>query len=112
MRSATGYVQILTWVPRSEDAADLAKSLVHARLAAAAQVIGPVQSFYWWRGVAEENMPEWQVQIKTTAELYPAVEAHIKARHGYETPGIVALPILAGSADYLAWISEQTRTDA
>ncbi|MBO3752355.1 divalent-cation tolerance protein CutA [Streptosporangiaceae bacterium NEAU-GS5] len=112
MPGTTDYVQILTWVPSADEATELARSVVHARLAAAAQVAGPAHSFYWWDGSVQEDMQEWQVQMKTTLDLYPAIEAHIKARHSYQTPGIIAVPIVAGSADYLRWISaETTRSD-
>jgi periplasmic divalent cation tolerance protein len=69
------------------------------------QVVGPVASRYRWEG-AVETAEEWQCLAKTTAALYPRVEAAIREIHSYEEPEIVAMPILAGSAGYLAWIEE------
>jgi periplasmic divalent cation tolerance protein len=43
--------------------------------------------------------------IKTRQELYEQVEESIKALHPYETPEIIAIPILSGSNDYLKWIT-------
>ncbi|SDR32506.1 divalent-cation tolerance protein CutA [Thermostaphylospora chromogena] len=107
MRSVAEYVQVLTTVERAEDAASLARSLIEARLAACAQIVGPIRSVYRWQGRIEDAQ-EWQLLVKTTADLFPDVEAHIRENHDYETPEIIATPIVAGSASYLAWISAET----
>ncbi len=69
------------------------------------QVSGPIASRYRWQGEVEEAR-EWQCWAKTTRAAYEAVEAAIREVHSYEEPEIVAIPILAGSAGYLAWIDE------
>ncbi|MFI6445173.1 divalent-cation tolerance protein CutA [Kitasatospora sp. NPDC050543] len=100
----TDYLAVLTTTDSAVAAAVLARSAVSARLAACAQVDGPVTSTYWWQG-AVETAEEWRITFKTTAERYPALEAHVKAAHSYDTPELVATPITAGSAEYLAWLS-------
>jgi periplasmic divalent cation tolerance protein len=104
----TDHVQVATTIDSEEAANTLARSAVEARLAACAQVTGPVASIYRWQG-GVETAAEWQVVFKTTAEAYPGLEVHIKARHGYDVPEIVMVPILAGNPDYLAWIAAETR---
>ncbi|MGW4475851.1 divalent-cation tolerance protein CutA [Nonomuraea sp. NPDC004354] len=107
-----GYVQVLTTAPTAEEATTLAHGLIMEKLGAGAQIIGPIRSIYWWQGSKRDEM-EWQLVIKTTAGLFSALETYIKANHSYVTPEIIATEIVAGSAEYLDWISaETTRTDA
>jgi periplasmic divalent cation tolerance protein len=99
------YVQVLTTAGSEEEAKRLAALLVDRRLAACAQVLGPVASRYRWRGAIEEER-EWQCLAKTEMAVYGEVEAAIREAHSYEEPEIVAFPILAGSPGYLGWISD------
>jgi periplasmic divalent cation tolerance protein len=46
--------------------------------------------------------------IKTSAARYGALEALVRARHPYELPEIIALPVVAGARDYLDWIGQAT----
>ncbi|MFC7384342.1 divalent-cation tolerance protein CutA [Sphaerisporangium rhizosphaerae] len=106
------YLQAITTVPSMEEAVKLARSIASERLAACVQIVGPIRSVYWWQGQMEDAQ-EWQLLIKTTAALFPTLETHIKANHSYDTPEIIAMHIIAGSPQYLAWISHETRrTDA
>jgi periplasmic divalent cation tolerance protein len=102
-------VQVTTTVGTREEAEGLARSAVEARLAACAQVVGPIGSTYWWQE-AIENATEWQCVLKTTARRCEELVAHLEARHSYETPEIVATPIVGGSPGYLTWIADQTAT--
>jgi periplasmic divalent cation tolerance protein len=101
----TDYVQVLTTVGSEEEARRICDTLVEHRLAACVQVAGPVSSTYRWRGEIERER-EWQCLAKTEAGRYEEVEAAIRREHSYEEPEIVAIPVLAGSRGYLAWISE------
>jgi periplasmic divalent cation tolerance protein len=95
----------------SRDVADaLAQSAVVARVAACAQVSGPIGSVYRWAG-AVETAQEWQVTFKTAVDRYAALEEHVRARHSYDVPEIVCTPIVAGNPAYLAWIIAETRAD-
>jgi periplasmic divalent cation tolerance protein len=98
------YVQVLTTVGSEEEAAKVGAALLEQRLAACVQTIGPIMSRYRWQGELEEER-EWQLLAKTEADLYPEVEAAIRAAHSYEEPEILAIPVLAGSRGYLDWIS-------
>ncbi|MGW5688179.1 divalent-cation tolerance protein CutA [Nonomuraea sp. NPDC003754] len=105
-------MQVLTTVSRPEEALALARGLTVERLAAGVQILGPIRSVYWWQGSMHEA-EEWQLLVKTTTALFAEVERHIKANHSYVTPEIIATEVVAGSAEYLRWISEETRsTDA
>jgi periplasmic divalent cation tolerance protein len=98
-------VQVLTTVGSEEEAGRIGELLVERRLAACVQVVGPVVSRYRWQGAVEEAR-EWQCLAKTTRAAYEAVQAAIREVHSYDEPEIIATPIVAGSAGYLAWIEE------
>ncbi|WP_406512059.1 divalent-cation tolerance protein CutA [Streptomyces sp. NBC_00161] len=101
-----GVLTVLTTVDSAEAAAALARGAVEARLAACAQISGPVTSVYHWKDALETSQ-EWQVLFKTTTAAYPALEARLTAGHPYDTPEIIATPVVRGSADYLAWVAEE-----
>ena len=94
---------MLTTVATRQFAADLARSIVTARLAACVQMQS-VESVYRWKDEVRTE-PEWLLAIKTTESQYANLEYHLRANHSYETPEIVRLPITGGSSEYLAWIS-------
>jgi periplasmic divalent cation tolerance protein len=97
------YIQVVTTTAHREDAESLARALVEARLAACVQVIGPIQSTYRWHD-AIETAQEWQCWAKSRHDLYDQIEALIRRLHPYEVPEILAVPVLAGSKSYLAWL--------
>ncbi|KAB2345505.1 divalent-cation tolerance protein CutA [Actinomadura rudentiformis] len=104
---AQAYVQVTTTTDSRAEAAELAKSAVADRLAACAQLVGPIASTYWWEGEIE-HAEEWMVVFKTTADRFDELASLITDGHSYDTPEIIATPVVAGSMDYLAWVSEQT----
>ena len=79
--------------------------MVKKRLAACAQVSGPIHSTYWWQGKVE-SCPEWKCIFKTTEKCYKALETAIAKVHSYANPQIVAIPIDKGSSAYLSWLDE------
>ncbi len=72
------------------------------------QIVGPITSTYWWKG-SIETAEEWLCLIKTSQNLYADLEKAIKEMHPYETPEIIAIPILTGSSDYLQWLENELR---
>lgn len=101
------HCQAVTTTDSREAAEALAHGAVQARLAACAQVSGPINSTYWWNG-GVESAEEWSVVFKTTTQRYPALERYLREHHGYDVPEIVLLPIAAGNPAYLSWISQET----
>ncbi|GGU16664.1 MULTISPECIES: divalent-cation tolerance protein CutA [Streptomyces] len=109
MTVAPTALTVLTTVDSAEKAEALARGAVEARLAACAQIVGPITSVYHWQRTIEASQ-EWQVVFKTTQSRYDALEAHLLAVHDYETPEIVATAIVRASAAYLKWIETETGT--
>jgi periplasmic divalent cation tolerance protein len=99
---------VLTNLPDSDAAFNLARELVDLRLAACVNVLPPVTSFYRWEGRLEEAT-ERPVLAKSTAERYPALEAAIRERHPYAVPEIVAWPVERGLPAYLRWVEDESR---
>jgi periplasmic divalent cation tolerance protein len=100
--------QVTTTVDSRASADRIARTLVEERLAACAQVVGPVHSTYWWQGRVE-SADEWYCHLKTTLARLPELQARLRALHPYDVPELIALPIAAGLPAYLAWIEESVR---
>jgi len=98
-------VVVLTTCGNDDDADGLARLLVERRLAACVNVLGRVQSTYRWNDEVQQEQ-ETLLIIKTTAPRLAAVEKTIREQSKYELPEVIALPVHAGSADYLAWVRE------
>jgi periplasmic divalent cation tolerance protein len=101
------FLLVVTTFSDREAAEALAAKLIEKRLAACAQVEGPMYSVYWWQQQLETAI-EWKCSFKTPARLYPQLAAGIREHHPYDTPEIIALPIVTGSADYLQWLKDET----
>lgn len=99
------YVVVFCTTPAGE-AEELAKALVDARLAACVNVTD-VQSCFRWKGTVCDE-PERLLIIKTQHRLLDQLIARIRGLHSYETPEIIAIPIIGGYAPYLNWIREET----
>jgi periplasmic divalent cation tolerance protein len=103
------FLAVLTTTDSEDRARRLAATAVEQRLAACAQVDGPITSVYQWQGKVETDA-EWRVLYKTTATRYTGLEAHIRSVHTYDTPEIIATPITGGGDEYLAWLRTETNS--
>ena len=101
----TGALQVQTTIDNRDVLDRLAYELISRRQAACVQVLGPVTSLFRWNNEIS-SADEWLCIIKTHESRYEAVEATIRELHTYQVPEIIALPIVAGGASYLAWLNE------
>lgn len=92
----------------SQEAQALATALVEEHLAACVNIIPEIRSVYRWQGRVE-TAGELLLIIKSAGDRLAAIQSRLQALHSYETPEVIALPIVSGSEDYLAWIRDQTR---
>ena len=90
-----------------EQAARIAEMLVGTHLAACVQIMSGIESVYRWQGKIERAI-ETLLIAKTVASKFEELEREVRALHSYETPEIVAVPIIAGSAAYLEWLFAST----
>jgi periplasmic divalent cation tolerance protein len=103
------HCQVSTTTDSKEAAAELARSAVEARLAACGQVVGPIDSVYWWEGKVD-TAAEWLVVFKTTTDRSDRLVEHLRSRHSYDVPEIIITPITGGDPAYLSWVRKETRT--
>ena len=99
---------VLMTAPDAAAGEKLARGLVDAGLAACVNVVPGVVSIYKWKGKVERDA-EVLLVAKTLAPRVDALVAFVKQNHSYETPEVLALPVLSGSPDYLKWLAENAR---
>ncbi len=102
----TNKIAVLSCCGSAEEAEKIARTLLESRLAACVNVLMQNRSFYWWDDKIEEAT-EHMLVIKTSADLFDKVSAAIRASHSYRVPEVIALPLSAGSPDYLAWMDRE-----
>ncbi|GGM21722.1 divalent-cation tolerance protein CutA [Dactylosporangium sucinum] len=102
----TEYLQVSTAFTARQDAAYVARSATHSRLAAAAQVIGPVLSMRWQDGALVET-EEWQLMLRTRVDRFDELTAYLVERHPEPNPEIVGVPIVPGTRSYLNWLDQR-----
>lgn len=100
------FIQVITTVEKREDAQRIARALVEKRLAACAQVVGPVTSTYWWEGQVEVA-EEWQCLLKAREDRFDAMEQAIREIHPYEVPEIISMPLVQVSPAYREWLRRE-----
>ena len=88
------------------EARQIARTLVHERSIACANIIERMQSIYWWQGDIEED-EEAVLLLKTHSEKVPAVIERVRELHSYAVPCIVELPLARGNPAYLDWIAAE-----
>ena len=100
-------IVIMTTVENREDAERIAHTLVDKHLGACIQIIGPITSVYRWEG-SVETAGEFLCLIKTRESRYQDVENSIKQIHPYDTPEIIAVPVVQASEGYAGWLLGET----
>lgn len=105
------FIEVHSTTDSQEEADKICAAVVNARLAACAQVTSPIRSTYWWEGKLE-RADEYLLMMKTTRDRFTALAQLIRENHSYDVPDIVAVPILEGTKDYLAWINRETQASA
>ncbi|MBB4965806.1 divalent-cation tolerance protein CutA [Saccharothrix violaceirubra] len=107
----TEFVQVTTAAGSREAAFVLARSAVGARLAAGAQVVGPVGSVFWHLGELGEG-EEWAVVLKTTTDRFPGLRDHLVANHPWTNPEVTATAVVDGTPEYFEWLRRTVAPDA
>ena len=108
MKRAQNFHVVLVTAPDLKTARALAEASLRARLAACVNCIPGIESHYWWRGKLERGK-EVLLVLKTLKSKLPGLEDLILAKHPYDTPEFVVLPLIAGAARYLAWLTASLR---
>lgn len=101
---------VLTTFPDTAQAEAFARELVTAKLAACVNVLPKMTSIYQWEDKLERG-EEYQLIIKTRRIHLTSIEQRLKNRHPYKLPELLAIPVVTGSDEYLAWINENTHAE-
>ncbi len=104
--SETDAIVVLLTAANGEEAARLADLLVGSRLAACVQIMPEIESIYRWQGKIERQS-EVLLIAKTLRSKFEDLEREVRALHSYETPEILALPVVVGSQPYLEWLQNE-----
>jgi len=99
----TDRIIVLITVGSEEEAHKIAELLVNEKKAACVNIVPEIDSIFWWEGKID-SAQESLLLVKTRASLFPEIVELVKRMHSYEVPEIIALPIIAGSEDYLKWL--------
>jgi periplasmic divalent cation tolerance protein len=105
----TDKIVVFNTCGSAEEAERLARHIVDEHLAACVNVLSPVRSFYRWKGAVEDSA-EWLLIVKTTRDKFDTLRAALESAHTYEVPEVIAVPIVDGSPNYLAWIDREVES--
>lgn len=104
MKTDVSALVVLVAAGSSEEASTLARAAVERKLAACAQML-PIRSCFEWQGqVVEED--EYMLLLKSNSAAYAELQSCIHELHSYDVPEIIAVPVVAGTPDYLNWLHE------
>jgi len=110
MKPATKFVIVLVTAPDMKTARALARAALSARLIACANLVPKIESHYRWQGKIESGA-EVLLVLKTTKSRLAALEKLVLAKHPYDTPELLVLPLSAGNERYLKWLEQSTHRD-
>jgi periplasmic divalent cation tolerance protein len=99
------FVIIMVTCASAKEAQRIADRVLAKRLAACANIVDGVRSKFWWKGKLD-SAEETLVMMKTSKANFKKIENEIKKLHSYEVPEIIAVPVAAGSKEYLKWIDD------
>jgi periplasmic divalent cation tolerance protein len=105
VKSAANFNLVLVTAPDLKTARSLARAALQARLITCANLVPRIESHYWWRGKIESET-EVLLVLKTRKSNLAALEKQILARHPYDTPEFLVLPLNAGTKRYLDWLNQ------
>ncbi len=105
MKTAGDFSIALVTAPDLKTARSLARAALQKHLVACANLIPKIESHYWWKGKIERGHEVLMI-LKTTNVKLPALEKLVVAKHPYDTPEFIVLPITRGSKKYLDWLGQ------
>lgn len=98
------HIIVFVTAKDNAEASVIAQGLLREKLIACANIVDGIKSLFWWQGKIDESR-ETMLVLKTRRDLFDRLSSKVKELHSYDTPEIIALPIVQGSADYLNWIN-------
>jgi periplasmic divalent cation tolerance protein len=102
---AKDYIVVLVTAANLVEAQQIAGALTESKMAACVNIVPEIHSYFWWQGKLD-TAHESLLIVKSRSDKLQDVINIVKSKHNYETPEIIALPIIGGNDDYLNWIDE------
>lgn len=96
---------ILVTASNKKEAICIAQALIKDKLAACVNIVGKVESLFWWKGKVN-RANEVLLVIKSRKNMLNKIIKRVKGLHSYDCPEVIALPIIGGYKNYLDWIDE------
>jgi periplasmic divalent cation tolerance protein len=104
IQAAGRYRIVLVTCKSIAEARKIGRSVVEKKIAACANIVPAVESIYRWKGRVE-RAHEVLLMIKTISNHLRELEREVKRMHSYDVPEFLAVPIEAGSREYLEWLA-------
>lgn len=98
---------LIVTCPTKPEAESIALKLVEEKLAACAQISGPIESCYHWSGGLQKDQ-EFQLFIKSRSSLWPELQKRICDLHSFETPQILSMTMRDALPAYRDWVFQST----
>jgi len=102
------YIIVFITAKNTAEAKKISEGLLKKKLIACANIVRGVESFFWWQGRIDKAK-EVLLMAKTQRRLFPKIVKTVKSLHSYDCPEVIALPVVAGSQDYLRWINDSVK---
>lgn len=100
-------IVVLVTAKDKHEARRIGRYLVREKLAACVNILGSVNSLFWWKNKIDKA-DEALLIIKTQKACFRRLEKAVKFIHSYDLPEIIAIPIIIGNKKYLEWIKQST----
>lgn len=101
-------IVVLITASSGEEAAIIAEALVNEHIAACVNIVPEVRSLFFWEERTRDER-EALLICKSRQPLLEKLISRVKLLHSYAVPEVIALPIIAGSPEYLDWVRESTK---
>jgi periplasmic divalent cation tolerance protein len=102
------YIVIFITASNKKEASKIAETLIKKKLAACVNIVGKIDSRFWWQGKVDQAKESLLI-VKSKKAKFAKIIRAVKSVHSYDIPEIIALPIVSGYKPYLRWINESVR---
>jgi len=100
------YALVYITTSGEEESKKIGRTLVEEKLAACVNIVASIESIYLWKGGIEDDKESIFI-AKTKVSNMDKIIKRVKEIHSYETPAILAIPIIDGSKDYLEYLDSE-----
>ena len=89
-----------------DEAKKIGEALVAERLAACVNILGEINSIYWWDQQLEKGQ-EIALFAKTSTDMVEKLISRVKSIHSYDCPCVVSWELRISNPDYENWLMSE-----